>query len=317
MKRKILPIILSFGIILILIIYPDKYLPVLTDGLKIFVVNVLPALLPFFFFTGVLSNLGTGEILGSTLNKPCKKLYNTSGIGGYVFVTGMLSGYPVSAKVISDLVKERKMTESDARTIMTYTSTSGPLFIVGSVGTMMLHNKTAGIIILFCHYLSALLNGLLYRKKGLKDSDKCMLVHKNVDNVLSECAYSAVISVLIAGIYVTIFYAVAHILTDLGVVKLIAKTLSIALDENVASGIAFGLIEMTGGCLMLSNCSSIFRLPAICAIISFGGLSVTLQSMTFLEKANVRPFRYILAKITQSIIAFLLTFCVVSLFSLV
>ena len=144
-----------------------------------------------------------------------------------------------------------------------------------------------------------------------------MLIPKKVDNILSECAYSAVLSVLIAGTYVTIFYAIAHILTDFGVVKMVANALNFVFDESIASGVAFGLVEMTGGCLMLSKSTSILRLPAICAIISFGGLSVTLQSMTFLEKAKINPFFYLLSKLTQSIIAFFRTLGAVNLFCLV
>lgn len=314
MKTKILPSILSISVIAFLIISPDRYLPIALDGIKIFGVNVMPALLPFFFFTGLLSNLGAGEIFGKMLSCPCKKLYNTSGIGGYVFLTGILSGYPISAKVISDLVKDRKLELSDAKTIMTYTSTSGPLFIIGTVGSIMLGNKTYGYIILVCHYLSAILNGLIYRNKSKDNRINSLLNPKSTDNILSESAYSAVISVFIAGAYVTIFYTIAHMLTDIGVVKAISSLFSIIFDNDISSGIAFGLVEMTGGCIALSKTTSEFTLPAICAIISFGGLSVTLQSMTFLEKVKIKPLYYLLSKTTQSIIAFFVTYIATIIF---
>lgn len=310
MKTKILPFLLCFSVIIALIIYPDKYLIVVYNGIKLFAVNVLPALLPFFFFTGLLSNLGAGEIFAKAFNRPCRSLYNTSGIGGYVYITSMLSGYPVGAKVISDLVKDQKISPKDASVIMTYTSTSGPLFIVGTVGSIMLNNKLAGMILLVCHYLSALINGLIYRNKT-NTSSLTLLSPKSVDNVLSESIYSAVTSVSIAGAYVAIFYTVGAILTDIGVIPLIANLLSTVVEYDVANGIAFGLIEMTGGCLMLSKSSSIYSIPAICAIISFGGLSVTLQSMTFLEKAKVKPTKYLLSKITQSMIAFFVCLLVI------
>ncbi len=317
MKRKILPVILSFGVIIMLIIYPDKYLSSALDGLKLFAVSVLPALLPFFFFTKILSGLGVGDALGKMLSSPCRKLYGTSGIGGYVLIMSMLSGYPVGAKLLSDLVKNKSLSRSDARSIASFTSTSGPLFIVGSVGAIMLRSKSSGYVVLICHYLSAVINGLLYRKrKQIVDVDQVAKSQK-VDYILSESVYSAVISVLIAGAYVSIFYTCAVMLVDLGVVGVLSNALNYLIQsEAISQGVAFGLVEMTGGCLMLSKCSGSLVLPAICAVISFGGLSVTLQSMTFLEECEVKPLRYLLTKLTQSAIAFLLCYVATIFFCL-
>lgn len=295
-----------------LIIFPEKYLSSSLSGLKIFAVNVLPALLPFFFFSKILSALGAGNILGSLLAKPCNKLYNTSGIGGYVFIMSTLSGYPIGAKLVADFVKNKQLSIEDAKSIIAYTSTSGPMFIMGSVGSVMLQNKYAGFILLICHYFSALLNGLIYRKKSHSKTEHTQIQPLITDNILSESIYSSVISVLIAGAYVTIFYMCATMIEDIGIMSIISSLLTkIINNETIASGLVFGSIEMTGGCLMLSKSTSILTLPSICTLISFGGLSVTLQSMTFLESCGISPFRYLLTKFTQAIIAFCMTLIVV------
>ncbi len=311
-KNKLLPTLLSLGVIITLIVYPDKYLPISLDGIKIFAVNVLPALLPFFFFTKILSSLGAGNLLGKMLYKPCLKLYNTSGSGGYIYVMSVLSGYPVGAKLLADFTTGGYLSKDDAKTIMSYTSTSGPMFIVGSVGAVMLCNKTAGYVILLSHLVSALLNGLIYRNKRESTQNDSLIRIETADNVLSESVYSAVISVAIAGSYVAIFYTCAYMLKDFGVIDAISNFFNLFLNDVVLSdGLAFGLIEMTGGCLALSKSVSFLRIPLICAIVSFGGLSVTLQSLTFLEPCGIKPMRYLLCKLTQSIIAFLICYIIV------
>ncbi len=249
--------------------------------------------------------------MGKILARPCRNLYNTSGTGGYVFVMSMLSGYPVGAKLLADFTREGLINRQDAKTVMAYSSTSGPMFIVGSVGSIMLFDKTAGYIILVAHYLSAIVNGLLYRSKYKPESTDTIITQK-VDNILSESVYSAVISVMIAGAYVAIFYTCATMLQDVGVISAISKLLNLGFkDESLSTGLAFGLVEMTGGCLILSKSTSFLKFPIICAVISFGGLSVSLQSMTFLETCGIKPMHYLLSKITQSILAFILCFIMI------
>lgn len=311
MKTRLIPFILSTLALSLLVAFPDVYLSASFDGIKIFVINVLPALLPFFFFTKLISNLGFVGSLSKSFNTPCKFLYNTSGIGGYVFLSSVLSGYPIGAKTLSDMYENGEISLSDAQTIMSFTSTSGPMFIVGSVGSIMLHNKTYGFIILLCHYLSAILNGVLYRNKSKSSQPhkKQIVIGKNL---LSKSISDTVSSVLISGAYIAIFYMIAVMLKNVGFLNVISDLLNLIFhNKALCDGISFGLVEMTGGCALLSSTSSPFTLPAICAIISFGGLSVTLQSLTFLGNCNIKPTRYLLSKATQSIISFCLTYLVV------
>jgi nucleoside recognition membrane protein YjiH len=76
----------------------------------------------------------------------------------------VLSGYPVGAKLTADFYEKGLITKGQACRITTFTSTSGPLFIVGTVGIGMFHSAKLGIIILLSHFIGAILNGLIYRK---------------------------------------------------------------------------------------------------------------------------------------------------------
>ena len=309
MKSKIFPFVSSTIVIAMLVSFPERYLASSLDGLKIFALNVLPALLPFLFFSQLLTLLGAGRYIGRALSKPCKLLYNTSGVGGYIFALSILSGYPVGAKLLSECYKNGSITRSDACSIMSYTSTSGPMFVLGTVGTIMLRNKMGGIIILVCHYLSAILNGLLYRGKG--GTSKAVITHTK--NPLFESTKSAVNSVATCGAYIAIFYMVAVMLQDIGVIAWISKLFHPLLG-SLSDGFVFGLVEITGGCIKLSQVNSVLTLPTICAIVTFGGLSVTLQSVTFLSECNISWKRYIVCKLTQSVIAYLLTYLAVLIF---
>lgn len=308
MKNNVLLSLFSTIALCLLVAFPKVYLTASFDGIKLFAYNVLPCLLPFFFFTKVLTNLGINTKLGKIFKKPCKFLYNTSGQGGFVFVMSILSGYPIGAKLISDLYDDGVIGKSEALSISSFASTSGPMFMLGTVGAIMLNNYTYGIIILTCHYFSAILNGILYRKKSSTPDPKPTIKLKNLENVLSTSINDSISGVLTCGAYIAIFYMIATMLKNVGILSLLSSGLNLIINNpNISNGLSFGLVEMTGGCAILSKTISFWTLPSICAIITFGGLSVTLQSITFLGKCGIKFSQYLLRKTTQTVIAFLLT----------
>ena len=48
---------------------------------------------------------------------------------------GILSGYPTGAKIISDFRKRNICTKVECERLLAYTNNSGPLFIIGTVGS--------------------------------------------------------------------------------------------------------------------------------------------------------------------------------------
>ena len=61
-------------------------------------------------------------------------LFNVPGEGSYAFIMGIISGYPVGAKIINKFVEEGTCTKSEAERMLAFTNNSGPLFIIGTVG---------------------------------------------------------------------------------------------------------------------------------------------------------------------------------------
>ena len=312
MKSKILPFILSTFAITMLTVFPDRYISVSIESMKIFTLNVLPSLLPFMFFAQLLTNSGVGHKIGRLFYRPFSMLYNANSIGSYTFTMSVLSGYPIGAKIISDNYKLGLIDKREAKSIIAYSSTSGPTFVLGTVGFMMFNNKLYGVILLICHYISALLNGLLYRTRQ-KTPSRVVCV-KN-QNIWGDSAKGAVYGASVCGVYIIIFYIIAVMLDDIGVIGAIASVIRPIIGE-VSDGLVFGLVEMTGGCIRLSSTTSIFTLPTACAIISFGGLSVALQSISFLSSCDLKAKDYLIPKLTQSLIAFALTYLACLLFCL-
>lgn len=293
---------------LALVIFPDRYIASVSYGLQLFAVTVLPALFPFFFFSKILTSMDIASTLEKPLKRPMIFLFNAPPVGGYILVLSLLSGYPIGAKLVADCYKMGIISEAQAKNIATFTSTSGPLFIVGSVGVTMMGNKTAGFVILLSHYLSALINGLILVKRG--GEGKYASVPPRFcgyENLLGDSITSGIISVAIVGGYIAIFSMLADVLYDFKILPFFSGIFKfIRVPAPLAEGIITSFVEITRGCQMLSKSGFPMRAvaPICCAVISFGGLSVTLQSMTFLSECKIKPLFYLKCKLSQGIVAF-------------
>ncbi len=294
---------------LALVVFSDKYILSVKNGLELYAINVLPALFPFFFFSKILTELNLGYDLGNVLKKPLRKFYNAPNLSGYILAISMLSGYPVGAKLVSDCYSNNLITASEAKKISSFTSTSGPLFIVGTVGIAMLGSKKAGFVILFCHYLATLINGLVFRGKKSTLAENTLSPPKiNYDSILSNSMLSSITSVLLVGGYIAIFNFVLDFAFDIKLIYVLSNALtSLGIDVRLSSSFFASLIEITKGSLMfgISGFSLKTTIPLVCFCISFGGISVTVQSLTFLSKCKISPGYYLLTKTTQGILAFI------------
>ncbi|MFA6867173.1 MAG: hypothetical protein WCR54_06610 [Clostridia bacterium] len=303
-----------------LIFFPDKYLISISDGLTLYFVAVLPSLLPFFFFSKILCEYNFGFDIGKLMKKPLKKIYYAPSLSGYVLVMSMLSGYPVGAKLISDLYEKNLIDQKTAKAISTFTSTSGPLFILGTVGMSMLHSKLAGFIILVSHYLATLINGLIYRNKNNDLSINLIPPPIDSTKILSKSMLNSIISVALVGGYIAIFNMVIDVLKDIQVIGFFAKSLTLLnINYDTALGFVSSIVEVTKGCSIMSNSPMhIAVLIPLCTFaITFGGLCITLQSLTFLSKCKIKPAFYLLSKFTQALISMFISGILCYLFFLI
>ncbi len=309
MKRstKILAVLFSAACIIVIITKPETYIASAFTGIKLWATTVVPSLLPFFFFTALLSATGITEKIAKIARKPCGVLFRSGGVSAYAFLMSVLSGYPVGAKIIGDLGENNLISPDEATRLSTFCSTSGPLFIIGSVGFGMFGNKYCGYVLFLSHVLSAFLTGVIFRFYGEKSPKaKTVLSRKTQSNVLYDCVYGSVISIAVVGGFICVFYVVADAATNLRLLYPLEYLMNLIVkNESVSSAFCSGLIECTRGCKLLSLCGlSTYSLAFACYLISFGGVSVLFQSLCFLKKANANTAIFIAAKVVQTVISF-------------
>ncbi|MBE5733437.1 MAG: hypothetical protein E7347_00125 [Clostridiales bacterium] len=280
------------------------------DGIILWATCVLPTTFPYLFITAIMNSMQITGALSNKLSPLTKKLFNTGGSTGYAFFLSILSGYPIGSKTVADLKLSGAISPTEAERASAFCSTSSPVFLIASVGNVMFENAKFGLLLFLTHVLSALLIGFIfsfYKRKEKPLATKSAVNSQKSQNLLYDSVYSAVISVLVVGGVITIFYLLTEILCSFGVLTPISNALSsIVKDKSLAEGIVYGLFESTKGLKTISlSPISPLTLPVCASICGFGGLSVIAQSIAYLKTAKIKTAPFIIAKLTCAVINFL------------
>ena len=284
------------------------------EGVKLWFACVLPALFPYLFITALITSLSVTNTFANKLSPFTKAVFKTGGMTGFAFFISVLSGYPVGAKTVADLKNKGLITKGEAQKASAFCSTSSPMFLIGSVGNLMFNSKTFGLLLFLTHFLSALLVGFVFsfykREKTLDFISKPL--NKNTDNILYESVYSAVISILIVGGLITIFYLLTEVLIATKILSPIIFLLEkITENKALSESLVFGFFECTRALKSLSTVNfSSLSLPIASAICGFGGLSVIAQSISYLKSAKIKTAPFILSKIISAVFNFIIGFIV-------
>ncbi len=301
-------LLIAFSLILA---FGKGYSALVLDGLSLYLACVVPSLFPYFFITAILSSMQVTSKITNKLSFLTKRFFNVGGAVGYAFFMSLISGYPVGAKIVSDLKEKGLISNSESVRASALCSTSSPMFLINSVGVIMFKNVRFGLILFLCHILSSIIVGVIFSFYQKKDRPLCLpfVNAKSVDNVLYESAYSSVISILVVGAIITVFYLLTNVLFSLGVLTPLVNLFSLILgNKTLGKGLTFGLFECTQGLKVISTLKgNLFALPLSAFICGFGGLSVLMQSIAYLKKAKIKTTPFILAKIICAVINFLLS----------
>lgn len=298
-----------FCALLLFSVFPARYMKACLDGVSLWAACVLPSALPFLFITGLFTRLGFVHRLSKNCAPVTSALFRLSGVSGYCILMSFLSGYPVGAKTLCDLKEQNVVSASEATKMSVLCSSSGPLFILGSVGMGMFSDVKIGIILLLSHFIAVLLSGIIFRFYPTAPSENFLPSLKRADNVLYECMYSSVLSVLVVGGFVAVFYTLSVMLADCRILTPIAQLLRLcAVPDKTARAFATGLVEMTGGCKSLAASPCVLNVALCAFLITFGGISALFQQIVYLKRAEVKLGLFLSVKLLQSVLAALFAF---------
>ncbi len=340
-KNYTLPMIfLLFTICLV--IFSTSNLSAAKNGLTLWASSVVPSLFPFFIATELLSKTNIPHLLGRIFNKIMKPLFNIRGEGSFAFIMGIISGYPVGAKIASNFRKNNTLSKVECERLLSFTNNSGPLFIIGTVGISMFGSSTIGFLLFASHILACITVGFIFgfwKKSSLhsfissiptskstvsssstlsstSSSKSSNITFSNLGGAIAESITSATSTIIMIGGFVVLFSVIISIFEASHLIEILSYTLTpvfefIHIPSDFASPLITGFLEITNGISSIAN----IQIKAISVniiftafLLGFGGISVLLQVLSITSKTDLSIKPYIAGKLLHGCIAAFYTF---------
>lgn len=304
-------------IITTLLIAPSLCISAATEGLLLWFNKVLPSLLPFIILINLLVGLNMLEPLSKRLSPITERLWHMPGAVGFAFLIGLIAGYPMGAKIITQLVKQKNISLKQGEKALCFCNNCGPLFIIGTVGTILLQNTQLGYFLLFIHILSALLMSFLLTAYKVPTFSECLNHTTSTSSFQFAPAFTKAVengmdTIVCVGGYIIFFSVLTQIFTESILFKACLKLPFInQLPPSFIQGIFIGILELSNGVGAFSktfiNTPSVYILALLAASISFGGFCVYFQTLFVLSDIPFSTKPYLLCKFFEGILSFLLT----------
>ena len=334
LRRNFFPLIF-LGFTFCLLVFSKTNLPAVKNGLQLWVNSVIPSLFPFFVATELLMHTNLITCLGNVLNRYMKPIFNVRGEGAFAFIMGIISGYPVGAKIAVNFRKNNICTKAECERLLSFTNNSGPLFIIGTIGVLLFKNTAIGVMLFITHLLACISVGILFRfwkKKednNIENSDffnkktqNNVVSFSNLGEVLADSITSSISTILLIGGFVVIFSSIISILKTSGILNIFVVILSpffnmIHIDTSFIEPLISGFLEITNGISTISNiaCKKLsVNIIFTAFLLGCGGISVLLQVLSITSKTDLSIKPYVYGKLLQGILASVYSYIFIQVF---
>lgn len=286
-------------LILVILSRPDATFRYAYEGLYQWAAKMVPTLFPFMMISSIMVYSGADLELGSMLSRILKKIYKYSSFGLYAIFMGFFCGFPMGAKVVSELYGNDKISKSEANTLLAFCNNIGPAYFVGII-IPILHEcgyqntlpfvfgmygipAVYGIVMGFLHTDHRASNEIQPQSAQPPSSLTATLKKSCMDNTQA---------LIILGGYIT-FTNAFRIFLDF-----------MPFSHN-SKNVLSSFLEIIGGVQAIYTTTLIpaqkvfWMMTALC----FGGISCILQTSSFLEKSALSLEYYLKHKVLITLLS--------------
>ncbi|MFR4556433.1 MULTISPECIES: hypothetical protein [Blautia] len=226
------------------------------------------------------------------------KVLGVSAAGAYAVIVGALCGYPVGAKITSDLYENHQISESEAKYLLTFTNHASPVFVRTYLCHICLKDQIPARTVFGIFALSDLTIMLLFRFVVYRNKIQFLSADKKKKTPVSSSS-GAFLDVSIMNGFETV--------TRLGGYILMFSILSACIShfwnmKNLIGYTLSGILELTTGLCRLQNANIHMQWKYLLTLFltAFGGICITFQTRSLVtRKLSMLP--YITAKLLNGI----------------
>lgn len=302
MKRKVL--ILSIAAVIgTFVLFPAIVSRGAAKGLLLWFNVIFPALLPFMILSGVIVRMGITSAIGRAIYPVMHLFFRISKNGCYPVVVGLLSGYPLGAKTVSDMCSNGSISKKEGQFLISFCNNASPMFLLEYIGVYCIGMKQP-VWVLVVVYLSAFLSASLeFLRRGRVDYEK-MYQEKptNLFRGESSCTLIEALDKSILDSFVTLAKVGGYIILFSICVQLFQTLFA---GNTFLGVIGVGTLEITTGAEAIRGITETraHKWIAGIGICAFGGFSSIAQTSSVIQESGLSTKKYIAAKIRHAVVA--------------
>lgn len=304
--------------LMLMLIFPYDTFQGASTGLLLWFHNVLPNLLPCVILSNLMVRLNITRQISRVFHPFLGKVFRVSPEGCYPIAIGFLSGIPMGAKSVADLLSDHKVSKQEGQFLIGLCNNASPMFIIGYIAITQLKLPQIKYALFVIIYSSAILGSiltrlLLHRKATGPKLRRELLLHsmelpakkpplRFTFDLLDQSIMNGFEVVTKIGGYIILFSILAQIIHTLGP------------DIGFIKPLTMGLFEITTGISQIckSNLDTSIKIVLVTVLTTFGGFSGIAQTKSVLGNQGLSIKSYIFVKLMSAGISIAISILYVS-----
>lgn len=301
--KKILFVLAALGLLLLLFTHPAQIASGCSMGLTLWYTSVLPSLLPFLMFSNLLVRTGMFRYLNRIYAPLLCRIFGISEEGCYAVLLGFLCGFPMGAKVIADLVRERHISPEEGSYLLGFCNNVSPSFFLNYVCLLKIGCRSVPWKLVLLFYALPVLYGIVTRPFchfAVRKDDACQKrqapLHRLNFPMLDACIMDGFSTITRLGGYIMLFTIFIQLL------KLLPLPDHTLVFFSAVLEISCGLDQIAA----LPALQAPLRTALLCTCAAFGGLCICAQTQSVLEGTPLHITTWLRGRIIIALLLFLL-----------
>ncbi|MDD3361001.1 MAG: nucleoside recognition domain-containing protein [Hespellia sp.] len=285
-----------------MLIFPRQVFLGAKSGLLLWFQTIIPTLLPFSIISNIMIKTGSFYYISNAVGPLFRPFFCVSSAGVFAVIVGFICGYPLGAKVISQLLANQSISKEEADYLLSFCNNVSPIFIINylvmsALGDSRLILPVLCILIgspVLCSFFFRFFRKNKFEKSDCHTDSKIQITSFHMQT-LNACLMDSFEMMVYLGGYIMIFSVIISLMQTFRFVELIRYLLP--------------FLEVTNGISLLQTYSIPYEGTLIftLAITSFGGICALFQTKMVLAGSGLSLRKYTIKKLATMLVTSLLT----------
>ncbi len=255
-------------------------------ALKVGISSVIPAVFPCMVLSKLVVSLGGGKLFSRLFGGLVERAFGLSRSAATPIIIGALCGFPLGAMTATELYSRKELSRVELERIIGFVSLPSPAFVINAVGSSMLGDRMAGVLLYFVLLIVSLFVGAVICRIGRCQEKKSSIANfekrkSSIAEIISDAIGSSAVASLKICAYIAFFSA------------LTAIACRISGATPMVSTLIGGFFEFSSGCFSAAHCGATASLPLCALILGWSGLGIHFQVMSVCPKGISYKWFYI------------------------